>query len=222
MDTEFVDLVNPSHTALIVIDVQNDSCHPDGVYAKAGLDISLRRQAGHNAAALVDDARAFGVPVIFTKASHTAWDRSPARRRQQKSERHTACQAGTWGEELYLVSPREGEHVITKRRYSAFIGTDLDLVLRSKRITTLILTGGGTGACVEATAMVGFMLDYDIVVVADCCGTTLIDQHETALKKMAHMCATIAEAKDVVDAWRRDSSNSERESVTVGTGGQRD
>jgi ureidoacrylate peracid hydrolase len=201
MDADFRDLVDPGHSALIVIDVQNDSCHPDGLYAQKGLDVSLRRQSGHNVAAFIPECRRFGVPIIFTKVSHTAWDQSRAQARRRKGLGSESCIQGTWGEELYLVQPIEGEPVIAKHRYSAFIATDLDLLLRSRGITTILLTGGGTNACVEATAMHGYMLDYDVVVIADCCGTPTIEEHEPALKRMARMCATIVQSQDLLQAW---------------------
>jgi isochorismate hydrolase len=49
--------------------------------------------------------------------------------------------------------------------------------------------------------MDGFMLDYDIVVVADCCGTPTIEDHEPALKRMANLCATVVESTDLVKLW---------------------
>jgi ureidoacrylate peracid hydrolase len=97
----------------------------------------------------------------------------------------------------------EGDAIVVKHRYSAFIGTDLELMLKSRRLSTLILTGGGTGACVESTARDGFMLDYDIVVVSDCCGTTSLDDHEPALKRMARLCGTVVESKELLDIWSR-------------------
>jgi ureidoacrylate peracid hydrolase len=204
MDSELVELVDPGHSVLVVVDVQNDSCHPDGLYAQKGLDITLRRQAADNVVPLVDDARRCGVPIVFTKVSHSPWDQSAAQRRRRKKVGFVSCLVGTWGEALYRVQPRPEDAIIPKRRYSAFLGTDLDLLLRSRQITTLCLTGGGTGNCVEATALHGFMLDYDIVMVADCCGTTLLDDHVAALKRIERKCAaTITDARELVAAWER-------------------
>ena len=202
MDADFNELVHPRHSAVLVIDIQNDSCHPDGSYAASGMDISLRRQAAHNAADFIKQARNYGVPVIFTKETHTRWDESASwSRRTKRVNRPPVCVEGTWGEQFYLVEPLAGEAVIGKRRYSCFPGTELDLLLRRKRITTLILTGGGTQACVESTARDGFELDYEIVVVSDCCGTPSLDEHEPALKRMASLCATVVTAKDILEAW---------------------
>jgi ureidoacrylate peracid hydrolase len=203
MDPSFADLVDPRHTALLVIDNQNDSCHPDGVYAKTGRDISLRRQAAHNTAEFLPAVRQHGVPIIFLKFNQNASNQSPTWLRRSNGMREAACIEGTWGEDFYAAHPQEGDAVVVKHRYSAFIGTDLEMILHSKGITTLLLTGGGTNVCVQATAMDGFMLDYDIVVVADCCGTPTIEDHEPALKRMADLCATVVQSTDLLEIWSR-------------------
>jgi ureidoacrylate peracid hydrolase len=201
MDAEFVKLIHPGHSAVLVIDIQNDSCHPEGVYAKIGWDISLRQRSGHRAAEFVKEVRKYNVPVIFTKFNQSSWNVSPAWIRHSKVLGHRACMEGTWGEEFYATEPLAGDLVVVKHRYSAFIGTDLDVTLRSREMTTLILTGGGTNVCVEATAMDGFQLGYDIVVASDCCGTPDVDEHAPALKRMARLCATVVESKEVLEAW---------------------
>lgn len=202
MTPEITELIHPDRSTVIVIDVQNDACHPDGLYARSGRDISLRQRAAHNAAEFVKEAREYRVPIIFTKASHSPWDESPALRRRRRGSPQPYLE-GSWGAEFYAVQPMKGDAVVVKHRYSAFIGTDLDLVLRSKRITTLIVTGGGTPVCVESTVRDGFMLDYDILVVSDCCGSTTPEEHEGALKRMGRLCGTVAEANEILQAWSK-------------------
>lgn len=204
MVEEFKDVVHPRHSAIIVIDIQNDPCHPDGAYAKSGRDISWRQKAAHNAAEFIDKTRKFNVPIIFTKGIHNPWVDSPTwMSRRKRTESLPRYWEGSWGAEFYAVRPMEGDAIVVKHRYSAFIGTDLELMLKSRRLSTLILTGGGTGACVESTARDGFMMDYDIVVVSDCCGTTSLDDHEPALKRMARLCGTVVESKELLDIWSR-------------------
>lgn len=200
MSPELTELIHPNHSAVIVIDVQNDACHPDGLYARSGRDISLRQKAAHHTVEFVKEARRYWAPIIFTKASHSSWDESPALKRRRRGSPQPYLE-GTWGAEFYAVQPLGGDVVVTKRRYSAFIGTDLDLILRSKRITTLIVTGGGTPVCVESTVRDGFMLNYDILLVSDCCGSTSLEEHEAALKRMGRLCGTVVEADEILQAW---------------------
>lgn len=202
MNSELKELVNPNRSAVLVIDVQNDSCHSEGIYAKIGWDISLRQKAAHNTAEFIKEVRKYKIPIIFMKYNHSKWTDSPTWLKRQNLLGSQACLEGTWGEQFYAVQPLEGEPIIVKHRYSAFIGTDLDMILRSQRITTLVITGGGTQACVESTVRDGFMLDYDIFVVSDCCGTPNIEEHAPALKRMANLCCIVVEAKEVIEALK--------------------
>lgn len=203
MNSELRELVQPAHLAVLVIDVQNDACHPDGLYARSGKDISLRQGAANKTADFINEIRRYTVPIIFTKAIYSKWTETAATIRRRRGEGAEPFLEGTWGAELYAVQPQENELVVVKPRYSAFIGTNLDLVLRSKGIATLIVTGGGTAVCVESTVRDGFMLDYNIILVSDCVGTTILEEHVPALKRMAGLCAAVlAEGKEVIEALR--------------------
>jgi ureidoacrylate peracid hydrolase len=201
-DPSFVDLVDPTHTALLVIDIQNDGCHPDGVFGKLGRDISLRQSSGRRAKGLIDRARAFGVPIIFTQGVQTDDDKTPYWYRNRKSSGPPPYRVGTWGAEFFEVEPRPEDTVIIKTRLDAFIRTELEAVLKERGVTTLLLTGGSTNACIEATAWHADMLDYDVVVLADCCGSTDAAEHASALKRIADRCGLVVESAAVLDAWQ--------------------
>ena len=201
-DREFADLVDPAHTALIVIDVQNDACHPDGVFARLGRDISLRQGAAHRVKAFVENVRPFGVPVVFTQGVQEDGDQTPWWYRRNKSDSPPPYRLGTWGAELYAVEPRPEDTVLVKRRASVFVGTDLEETLKRRGVGTLLLTGGATNACVEATAWHADMLDFDVVVVADCCGTPNPAEQEVALQRIADRCGIVVQSSDVIDAWQ--------------------
>jgi ureidoacrylate peracid hydrolase len=175
------------------------------LYAKLGRDISLRRQAAHNAADFIDKAREFNLPIIFIKLNHSEWNESSSwlRRSQLRGPWTTAYKEGTWGEEFYAVQPKQGDAVVTKHRYSAFVGTDLEMILGSRKIATLLVTGGGTAACVESTVRHGLCLDYDIVVISDCCGSSTLNEHGPALKRMEGLGATVVESWQVLEALKQ-------------------
>ena len=201
MDPELKQLLDPKYSAVLVIDIQNDACHPEGAYARRGRDISLRQGAAHKAAEFIKAARRFNVPVIFTKAIHNQWVESPTWLKRHRRTQEPGYLEGTWGAEFYAVKPLNGEAIVVKHRYSAFFRTDLETILRSRGISTLLLTGGGTGACVESTARDGFMLDYDIIVVSDCCGTTTLKDHVLALERMTRLCGTVLESNEILEQW---------------------
>ena len=91
--------------------------------------------------------------------------------------------------------------MVTKHRYSGFVGTDLDLVLRAQQIRTLIVTGTASNGCVEATARDGFMRDYAIVYASDCSVASTVAKHQECLDRVQSW-ATVASSDDIVCAWR--------------------
>jgi ureidoacrylate peracid hydrolase len=143
------------------------------------------------------------VPVIFVRAIHNEWTTSPARKSQRATNRQEVltCWEGTWGAEFYVVQPLPGECHVTKHRFSAFINTDLDLILRSRGIKTIIMTGVATSGCVESTAWDGFMLDHYVVFVGDCAAQSVSPgRHEMTLKNMEHF-GDVCTAADVEQIW---------------------
>lgn len=200
---EMKELINPEHTAVIVIDLQNDFCHSEGDMAKSGRDVSLMQQAAHNTQKFLPQVRKRKVPVIFVRAVHNYWTSSPAWMRKRGEKGSSTCMEGSWGEKFFVVQPGEGEAIVTKHRYSAFIGTDLDLILRSQGIQTLILTGVGTNVCVESTARDGFQMDYDIVLLSDCTGSSTEESHNRALEVLGQHFGYVVNSKNVIEAWDR-------------------
>ena len=112
------------------------------------------------------------------------------------------CEPGTWGADFYYVAPQSGEVVITKHRYSGFIETDLDLILRSQGIASLIMTGVASNNCVECTARDGFMKDYYIVFVDDCTAATNSTIHAATLANMESLFGIVVQSAQVLAEWR--------------------
>jgi ureidoacrylate peracid hydrolase len=121
------------------------------------------------------------------------------------------CEEGTWGAEWYEILPEPGDAIVTKHRFSAFIGTDFDLILRAKGIESLILTGTRTNVCVESTARDAFMMDYYVVVLSDCTASGSEEAHQRGLLGSFGDKATSAE---VIAEWQRLGARQQEESVT--------
>ena len=113
------------------------------------------------------------------------------------------CEPGTWGADFYRVAPQPGEIVITKYRYSGFAETNLDLVLRSQGIASLIMTGVASNNCVECTARDGFMRDYYIVFVDDCTAATNNAIHAATLANMESLIGMVVQSAQVLANGRR-------------------
>jgi len=101
------------------------------------------------------------------------------------------------------LKPEPKDIVFHKRRPDGFIGSDLDLMLRSKGIGTIVIGGVATEGGVEGTARTGRNLGYDMVVLRDCVGSRNRELHEMALKLMAGTQFDVATANEIAEIWRR-------------------
>jgi nicotinamidase-related amidase len=210
------ELVGPSHTALVLIDIQNDFCTPGGSFDRSGYDVSMYKHMIPRAKRLLTAARRAGVLCVFiqntTLPGHLSDSPAQVRfrvrlsRDGQPSLRYT--EDGTWGHEFVAeLTPRGGELVINKFRSSAFIGTPLDLLLRSNGIDTVVISGCTTEGCVESTARDGMFLDYYVVVVPDCVESDTREQHDASLTLMRARFDMI-ESAEIIEVW--DAAATER------------
>jgi len=194
-------LIDPSKAVLLVVDVQNDFCRPEGALGKAGAPTADAMAMLPTLQRLLDAARAHGTRVVWVQTIHEdATDSDPWRGRSLNAG-GDICRKGTWGIEFTEVAPVGDEPVVIKHRYSGFVNTRLDSVLRTLKAETLIMTGVSTNVCVESTARLGFMLDYHIVMVDDCCAAYSREEHEGALYNIRTHFGIVASADDVIGAW---------------------
>jgi nicotinamidase-related amidase len=185
---------NTDRTALLVIDMQNDFLLPGApVGVPAGLTFVPR------IAELARACRAGGFPVAFTQEMHRA-DQSDFGIELDFEPPH--CLEGTTGMELVAgLEPEPGDvRILGKRRYDAFLGTDLDLALRVRGVENLIVVGVCTDICVICSVHHARNLDYRVVVLSDLVAGTTRARHDAALACMEHVfarVATVAEAAPV-------------------------
>jgi len=198
--------IDPKHAALIVVDVQNDFCHEKGHIGRQGRDVRPRQEMVTRLLKLIGSARQHKIPVIFLRHINNPNVMSPASVEQKLrmfSGDETICLEGSWGAEFYRVKPEPGEPIVSKHRYSGFIETDLDLILRSKEVKTLIMTGVATNMCVESTARDGFMKDYHIVFVGDCAATSTTEDHEATLRNIRYGFGVVVNSDEVIGTWAK-------------------
>lgn len=211
---ELAEKIDPRHTALVVVDVQNDFSHPQGAYSgRAEVDRTAIAEMLPRLAGLIEHARRLGVPTIYTAQIFDDWTISPVireRRARRGPNFKGTTRRGEWGAEFYEgFEPdpaRYDEYVVVKHRPSAFIDTDLDLVLRSRQIKTLVITGIATNVCVESTARDGAMKDYFVVMVDDCCGSDHRHLHDATLETFSRHFGDVARSTDVIAAWSQVSA----------------
>lgn len=170
--------------ALVVIDMLHDFLAPDGKLTLGDAGTSVISPV----AELVKKARGEGMPVVFIADRHRPDDRE-----FEMFPPH--CVDGTPGAEIVAdLSPRSGEPVISKRRYSAFFGTDLDLTLREKEIGHLVLVGVCTNICVLYTAADARNLGYEVTVPSRAVASFDQDAHGWALHQMSEVLGVNVES----------------------------
>jgi nicotinamidase-related amidase len=148
--------------ALLVMDVQRGIIERYGNAADSFLDRLVR---------VIDTARAARIPVIYVtvrfREGHP--EVSPRNRSFSALAGNRSFVEGTPASEIHpRVAPREGDVVVTKRRVGAFTGSDLEVVLRSLGIETIVLSGIATSGVVLSTVRAAADMDYRIVVLSDC------------------------------------------------------
>ena len=202
--------VAPRHTALLIVDVQNDFCAEGGALHREGRDVSMAAACVPRIERLLDAGRAAGVmPVWIRNVYNTGpnwylsevWLEQAERNRKGSYTERPVCEAGAWNGDFFMIRPRPEEVIVTKHRYGAFEGTDLDLVLRSHAIRTVIMTGVATNVCVETTARQAFLKDYYVVFTSDCTATFSGEQHEAALATIEQFFGQVVTSAEVMACW---------------------
>jgi ureidoacrylate peracid hydrolase len=178
--------IDPAHTALIIVDMQNDFGAKGGMFDRAGIDISMIRKVIAPISNVLALARKLKLPVIYLKMGFKPDLSDLGNEGSTNRTRHLRMGVGdtivtadgtksrilirdTWNTDIVTeLKPQPNETVIYKHRFSGFYKTELDSVLKKLNISQLIFTGCTTSVCVESTVRDAMFRDYACVVLADC------------------------------------------------------
>lgn len=195
--------LRPAHTALLVIDMQNDFCAQGGyIETVVGKDAGPCRAVAAPITELVSAARKRAVPVVWIKANYEP-DKLPAGMLAKFSARGAAvcCAPGSWGAGFFAVEPQPGEAVVEKHCYSAFRGTDLDTRLRTLAVRTVVLAGVQTNICIESTLRDAHSLGFHVVLAADCVASHTPELHEATLKNAQFLFGDVLDRGQIAAQW---------------------
>jgi len=192
-------------TAVLVIDMQNDTVHPDGAYAATGAAAHAAEQdVVANTLAVLEAARASHVPVLYSRilvypVPGLSGDNAPIFRMLAPD----TFKAGSWGAAVVdELTPRDGEMVLDRTRMSVFNGTGIDTMLRNLGVSTLVVVGGWTNMAVEHTVRDAADHGYEVTVVADATSSLSPQWQEAALGYALTNIATITDTASVTGTLR--------------------
>jgi len=186
---------DPDRTALLIVDMNRAF-----VGKGAPLEVPRAVEILPRIKSLLETCRKRGMPVIHV--SHAF--RKDGRDRGYMYEfwpvlKQGALEEGAPGTEIHPdIAPVAGESVITKHRYNAWFGTDLDIVVRNLKVDTLIICGTTTDRCTGLTAYEAFMRDYKVVFPDDANATFQDEVHRGMIISLDMGCAMIMHTADLV------------------------
>jgi nicotinamidase-related amidase len=179
--------VDPKHTAVVLIEYQNDFTSEGGVLHGAVSEVMEKTGMLAHTREVVEAARAAGATVMHAPITFAEGYREITNHPYgilKGVVDSTAFVKGEWGAEIVdALAPQEGDVVVEgKRGLDTFATTNLDFILRARGITTIALGGFLTNCCVESTMRTGYEKGYDVITLSDCVAATSAEEHDNAIR----------------------------------------
>ncbi|MDD5038687.1 MAG: cysteine hydrolase [Dehalococcoidales bacterium] len=197
--------IDISKTALLVIDMQNDLIKVKEAPFNAVTKMVQSKGAINKTARVIAAARQAKIPVVFTNHVHREdnADVVPTITDFMLQGLMTPARAsmieGTPGAQIVdELKPAPGEHVIWKRRSNAFYNTDLELMLRSRRVDTVIITGVVTNGCIANTVRGAQERDLNVIVISDCVATMMPEDDDYFIKNVFPRAGRVRTADEII------------------------
>jgi ureidoacrylate peracid hydrolase len=197
--------------ALLVIDVQNGFVSKGGSYDKLGMDTSNYRAAVPKMRELISLCREVGIPIFYTEATRepsgidllTRVHRILPKSREERIKKVPICVRGTWdAQTIDELKPTDADHLIIKRRDSAFQDTEINVWFKALGINTIVFAGVDTSICVETSLRDAFNHGYDVILISDATASRNKEEYNTTLRRIGDSYGVIMDFERFANSCR--------------------
>lgn len=199
-------LIDPKKTAVVVIDLQNAYCSPNGSMSRLGFGVSHFEKMVKKIGEFLEAARRRGVPVIFFRMIEDPKYMAENARVKMKAEKcRTICSPNSFNFDYFMLRPQTGDMQFVKTDYDAFSNKGLERDLKRRRIKSLILVGGYTQVCIDSTLRSAFTKGYHVIVPRDLISGPVQrkSQEKSAIRVWSMFFAHMVKSTDIIKSWRR-------------------
>lgn len=199
--------IDISKSAVLVMHTQNDITHPKGKFAYSGIPVQVEKHGTwEKLSGLLDASRSAGMQVIYVRVALRPGHPELS---QKSYPIHAggrdvgAWTEGSWGAEIVdELKPQDKDLVITNYSPNVFLYTNLDQILRAKKIESLLLTGTATNFVVEEAARYAAQIGYNVITVEDCCASFTDEMHKFSVRNILPQFGTISQSRDIMEALK--------------------
>ncbi|HJT49085.1 MAG TPA: isochorismatase family cysteine hydrolase [Nitrososphaeraceae archaeon] len=195
--------------ALLVIDMQNGFASRGGSYDDLGIEISIYREVIDKVRYLVNTCRRLKIPIFYTQAVRepsgidllTKTHKILPKSREERIKKRPICIRGTWDAGIIdELKPSNMDHIVIKRRDSAFQDTEIEVWLKSIKVDTLIFCGIDTAVSVESSLRDGFNRGYDVILISDATTSISKEKYESTLDNVKGYYGLVMHSKEFIQS----------------------
>ena len=193
--------------AILVIDMQNGFAAKGGSYDDLGIEISIYRDVIDKVQYLVNTCRRLKIPVFYTQAVRepsgidllTKTHKILPKSREERIKKRPICIRGTWDARIIdELKPTNTDHIVIKRRDSAFQDTEIEVWLKSIKVDTLVFCGIDTAVSVESSLRDGFNRGYDVILISDATISISKKKYESTLDNVKEYYGLVMDSKEFI------------------------
>lgn len=189
-------------SAFIIVDMQNDFISQEGSFAQMGFNINNLQKVIPRIFKFKESLKNLGNPTIYIISHYDDiyLTNSIKNRYKRNGYNIPLCISETQGAQIVdELEPVKGDIIIIKHRYDGFLGTNLEFILKSMNINILIFSGIEAHVCIQQTALHGYMLGYNIILVEDCLASINENDKKNALNYCKKYYGIVKSSKEILE-----------------------